>query len=58
MCIPLKQFHNYDYGGPYAAFEGAINFYNDIEQIACCTIWKEIKAPWEKEAYVEATYAY
>ena len=38
MGIPLKQLHNYDYGGPYAAFEGAINFYNDIEQIACCTI--------------------
>ena len=58
MGIPLKQLHNYDYGGPYAAFEGAINFYKDIEQIACCTIWKEIKAPWEMEEVVEATYAY
>ncbi len=58
MGIPLKQLHNYDYGGPYAAFEGAINFYRDIEQIACCTIWKEIKAPWEKEKVVEANYAY
>ena len=58
MGIPLKQLHNYDYGGPYAAFEGAINFYKDIEPIACCTIWKEIKAPWEMEEVVEATYAY
>ena len=58
MGIPLKQLHNYDYGGPSAAFEGAINFYKDIEQIACCTIWKEIKAPWEMEEVVEATYAY
>ncbi len=58
MGVPLKQLHNYDYGGPYAAFEGAINFYKDIEQIACCTIWKEMKAPWEMEEVVEASYAY
>jgi len=58
MGIPLKQLHNYDYGGPYAAFEGAINFYKDIEQIACCSIWKEMKAPWESEDIVEAEYAY
>ncbi len=57
MGIPLKQLHNYDYGGPYAAFEGAINFYKDIEQIACCSIWKEMKAPWESEDLVEAEYA-
>jgi len=58
MGIPLKQLHNYDNGGPYAAFAGAMNFYKDIEQIACCTIWKEMKAPWEREDYVEASYAY
>lgn len=57
MGIPLKQLHNYDSGGPYAGFEGAINFYKDIEQIACCSIWKELKAPWESEEYVEAVYA-
>lgn len=58
LGVPLKQLHNYDYGGPYAAFEGAVNFYKDIEQIAYCTIWKEMKAPWEMEDVVEATYAY
>ncbi len=58
LGVPLKQLHNYDYGGPYAAFEGAINFYRDIEQIACCTIWKEMKAPWEMDEVVEASYAY
>jgi nitrogenase molybdenum-iron protein alpha chain len=41
MGIPLKQLHNYDYGGPYAAFEGAINFYKDIEQIACAAFGKK-----------------
>ena len=43
--------------GPYASFEGAVNFYKDIEQIVCCSIWKEMKAPWENEEYVEAVYA-
>ncbi|MFI3292314.1 MAG: nitrogenase component I subunit alpha [Rikenellaceae bacterium] len=56
MGIPLKQLHNYDSGGPYAAFEGAINFYKDIEMISCSSIFKHIKAPWEREAYVEATF--
>lgn len=57
MGVPLKQLHNYDSGGPYAGFAGAINFYKDIEQITCCSIWKELKAPWETEDYVEAVYA-
>jgi nitrogenase molybdenum-iron protein alpha chain len=57
MGIPLKQLHNYDSGGPYAGFEGAINFYKDIEQIVCCSIWKELKAPWEKDGEcIEAEY--
>jgi len=30
--VPLKQLHNYDYGGPYAGFRGAVNFYQDIDQ--------------------------
>ncbi len=58
MGIPLKQLHNYDSGGPYAAFEGAINFYKDIEMIACSTIFKQLKAPWEREDFVEAEYVF
>lgn len=57
MGIPLKQLHNYDVGGPYAGFKGAINFYKDIEMMVGANIWKEIKAPWESDAYVEAQYA-
>lgn len=44
--IPLKQLHSYDYGGPYAGFEGAKNFYADIEKMLSTSIWKKIKAPW------------
>jgi len=58
MGIPLKQLHNYDSGGPYAGFKGAVNFYKDIEQMVCAAVWQEIKAPWESEAYVEAQFVY
>lgn len=58
MGIPLKQLHNYDNGGPYAGFKGAINFYKDIEMIACSTIYKQMKAPWEQEELVEAEYVF
>ncbi len=57
MGIPLKQLHSYDYGGPYSGFEGAINFYKDIAMIVNTTIWKKIKAPWEREVTIEAEYA-
>ncbi|MDR1809585.1 MAG: nitrogenase molybdenum-iron protein alpha chain [Prevotella sp.] len=58
MGVPLKQLHNYDAGGPYAGFKGAINFYKDIEQMVGASIWKELKAPWESEDYVEAEFVY
>ncbi|TCO07132.1 nitrogenase molybdenum-iron protein alpha chain [Natronoflexus pectinivorans] len=57
MGVPLKQLHNYDSGGPYAGFKGAINFYNDIAMMVSTSIWKEVKAPWEKEEMIEAVYA-
>jgi nitrogenase molybdenum-iron protein alpha chain len=57
MGIPLKQLHSYDYGGPYAGFQGAVNFYKDIDMIVNTGIWKLIKAPWEAEPVIEAEYA-
>lgn len=58
MGVPLKQLHNYDSGGPYAGFKGAINFYNDIAMMVSTSIWKELKAPWEREEVIEAAYVY
>ncbi len=58
MGIPLKQLHSYDYGGPYAGFVGAVNFYKDIAMITNTSIFKEIKAPWEAEEVIVAEYAY
>ena len=54
--IPMKQLHNYDYGGPYAAFKGAINFYREIDRMVNTKIWNLIKAPWEKEPEIIASY--
>ena len=50
--IPLKQLHSYDYGGPYAGFKGAVNFYTDIDKMISTRIWKKLKAPWLKKAEV------
>jgi nitrogenase molybdenum-iron protein alpha chain len=49
MGIPSKQLHSYDYGGPYAGFRGAMNFYRDIDKMVNTRIWSFIKAPWEDE---------
>ncbi len=47
--VPLKQLHSYDYGGPYAAFGGSINFYREMERMLATKIWKMIDAPWKHE---------
>ncbi|TLU82960.1 MAG: nitrogenase molybdenum-iron protein alpha chain [Chlorobium sp.] len=58
MGVPLKQLHSYDYGGPYTGFEGAVNFYKDIDRMVNNPVWKLIKAPWEKAETesLEASY--
>jgi len=54
--VPCKQLHNYDMGGPYTCFQGAINFYKDVDQLVNTSAWKFIKAPWQKTRELEATY--
>ncbi|MGO8688582.1 MAG: nitrogenase molybdenum-iron protein alpha chain [Thermoguttaceae bacterium] len=57
MGIPCKQLHSYDYGGPYAGFRGAINFYREIDRMVNTRIWSMIRAPWETaDATLEATF--
>lgn len=50
MGIPCKQLHSYDYGGPYAGFTGAINFYREIDRLVNMKVWSFLQAPWQKEA--------
>jgi nitrogenase molybdenum-iron protein alpha chain len=54
--IPLKQLHSYDYSGPYAGFEGAINFYREIDGMLNTRVWSLVPAPWEKVPELTATY--
>ena len=58
MGIPSKQLHSYDYGGPYAGFRGAMNFYRDIDRMVNTRIWSFIAPPWDKETQptLDATY--
>ncbi len=55
--IPLKQLHSYDYGGPYAGFRGAINFYKEIDRMVNSRVFGYIKAPWQKNPELAAQYA-
>jgi len=45
--VPCLQLHSYDYGGPFAGFRGAINFYKTVDRIINTQIWSYIKAPWQ-----------
>ncbi|MFU2207336.1 nitrogenase molybdenum-iron protein alpha chain [Solidesulfovibrio sp. C21] len=57
MGMPMKQLHNYDIGGPYAGFVGAINWYRDIDRMVNSKIWSLTKAPWQSEGpELEASY--
>ncbi len=47
MGVPCKQLHSYDYGGPYAGFQGAINFYAEITRMVDATVWSHLVPPWE-----------
>ncbi|WP_372773135.1 nitrogenase molybdenum-iron protein alpha chain [Mangrovibacterium sp.] len=47
--VPLKQLHSYDYGGPYTCFDGAINFYKEMQRMLDTKIWKLVDAPWKNE---------
>jgi nitrogenase molybdenum-iron protein alpha chain len=50
MGVPAKQLHSYDYSGPYAGFNGAMNFARDVANAMTTPAWKFIIPPWEKES--------
>jgi len=50
MRVPCKQLHSYDYGGPYAGFIGATNFYQEIDRMIGKRISKLITPPWKKQS--------
>ncbi len=54
--IPMKQLHSYDYGGPYAGFIGAVNFYREIDRMTHSKVWSYMKAPWQETPELTAYY--
>jgi nitrogenase molybdenum-iron protein alpha chain len=56
LGVPLKQLHSYDYGGPYAGFKGAVNFYKEIDRMVNSKIWGYLKAPWQQSPELAARY--
>jgi len=58
LGIPMKQLHSYDSGGPYAGFKGAINFYHEIDRLVNSKVWGYMKAPWQKNPELSATYVW
>ncbi len=57
MGVPCKQLHSYDYGGPYASFAGAINFYKEIDRMLSTKVWSYVVPPWVKDRKAAATEA-
>ena len=56
LGVPMKQLHSYDSGGPYAGFAGAINFYHEIDRLVNSRVWGYMKAPWQKNPQLSASY--
>ncbi len=56
--VPMKQLHSYDYSGPYAGFQGAVNFYREIDRMVNSKVWKFLKAPWQENPELAAKYAW
>jgi nitrogenase molybdenum-iron protein alpha chain len=54
--IPCLQLHSYDYGGPFAGFAGAINFYKEIDRLVNSHVWSYLEAPWQRQTQVKATF--
>lgn len=58
LGVPMKQLHSYDSGGPYAGFKGAINFYHEIDRLVNSKVWSYMKAPWQNNPQLSATYGW
>jgi len=56
LGVPMKQLHSYDSGGPYAGFKGAVNFYKEIDRLVNSKVWGYMKAPWQENPQLTATY--
>jgi len=44
-----RQIHSYDYSGPYAGFNGAVNFGRDVTMTLYTNAWGLVTPPWKNE---------
>lgn len=58
LGVPMKQLHSYDSGGPYAGFKGAVNFYQEIDRLVNSKVFSYLKAPWQEQPELSATYVW
>jgi nitrogenase molybdenum-iron protein alpha chain len=58
LGVPMKQLHSYDSGGPYAGFQGAINFYKEIDRLVSSKVWSYMKAPWQENPQLSGTFVW
>jgi nitrogenase molybdenum-iron protein alpha chain len=56
LGIPCLQLHSYDYGGPFAGFAGAINFYKEIDRLVNNRVWSYLQAPWQQQPEICAAF--
>ena len=47
--VSSRQIHSYDYSGPYAGFNGAVNFARDITMALYTNAWGLVTPPWKHE---------
>ncbi|HWR39639.1 MAG TPA: nitrogenase molybdenum-iron protein alpha chain [Patescibacteria group bacterium] len=55
MGIPSKQLHSYDYSGPYAGFNGAVKFAEDLSMAFASPTWNFVVPPWKNQPLLEGT---
>jgi len=53
LGVASKQLHSYDYSGPYAGYNGALNFARDVTNSLMTPAWNLIIPPWEKNGNEE-----
>ena len=53
--VPSRQMHSYDYSGPYAGFNGAVNFGRDVTMSLYTNAWEKVTPPWKTEPMLTGT---
>ncbi|MDR3289465.1 MAG: nitrogenase molybdenum-iron protein alpha chain, partial [Peptococcaceae bacterium] len=47
--VVSRQLHCHDYSGPYAGFQGAVNFARDITMGLYTPAWRFVTPPWKNQ---------